>query len=98
MNYAEFAQWTESLVEERQLTREQAEDVREQRRLFDEERATIELEFAGRIVGFVARERLVSDRVVTLLDEAVSAYEGRQVYFEPIGERAMELLVGGEPA
>jgi hypothetical protein len=59
--------------------------VRRQRARFDEERGRIEAEFVGRVVGFVADERVVSDRVSTLLDDVLERYGGaRQVYFEPI--------------
>ena len=85
MNYEEFVQWTDDLLEQGRLDHEQAIDAQSQRALFDEQRSVIETELLGRAVGFLAGERLEADSVSALLDRAVGAYGGtRQLYFESL--------------
>lgn len=89
MNEQEFLNWLETLLRERKLTREQVNDLRRQRELFDAERQMIETEFQGRAVGYIADERWVQDCVPDLLDRAVRVFSGsQQLYFEPIGYTA----------
>lgn len=89
MNEQEFLSWLQTLLRERRLTREQVNDLRQQRELFDAERQMIEAEFQGRAVGYVAGERWVQDCVPDLLDRVAEVFRGsRQLYFEPIGYTA----------
>jgi hypothetical protein len=102
MNHQEFVAWTKALEEEGRLTSEQATDVRHQRSLFNDERTTIQREFAGLIVGFVAGHRLIADSTAALLDEAADLYGvSRQIYFEavetPVPETQETLTPGPDP-
>jgi hypothetical protein len=84
MNWEEFALWTYALVELGRLSLDQAEDARAQRRMFDDQRESLE-ELHDLIVGFVAGELMVADSAVTLIDAAIEHHgSGRQVYFERI--------------
>lgn len=95
MNFEEFATWTGTLVEAGRLDPDQAGDVLRQREIFDQERAVIEREFAGLVVGFVADERVVAERAGELLDRVTQTYrDERQVYFEWIASpMAIELFL-----
>lgn len=96
MTAGEFAYWLGTLVERRRLTSEQADDLRQQRELFDADRERIEQEFAGRVVGFVNEELLVRDGVTEMLSAAVGHYDGqRQLYYEPIAPRMNMLTSQG---
>lgn len=84
MNWEEFERWTYALVEFGRLSPDQAEDARAQRKMFDEQRESLE-DLHGLVVGFVAGELIVTDSAVTLIDAAVERHGGeRQVYFERI--------------
>ncbi len=80
-----FAAWIRSLVQLRRLANEEANDILEQRRLFDEQRSIIEAEFDGSVVGLVAGQRIARQTTTELLDSAAADFGRRQVYFEPIG-------------
>jgi hypothetical protein len=88
----EFAAWVQSLVQQRRLATEEANDVLEQRRLFDEQRSIIEAEYDGSVVGLVAGERIACRTTAELLDSAAANFGARLVYFEPIGRASW--LVG----
>jgi hypothetical protein len=85
VTYEEFAAWIQSLVQQGRLTGSGANDVLEQRRLFDQQRSNIETEFDGSVVGVVAGERITRRTTAELLDAASADFSGRLVYFEPIG-------------
>lgn len=85
MDSEEFVAWVQSLVQQGRLNPEGANDVLEQRRLFDQQRSIIETEFNGSVVGIVAGEQIVRQTTTELLDFAAASFEGRLVYFEPIG-------------
>jgi hypothetical protein len=80
-----FALWVRSLVQERRLTNDEADDILEQRRLFDEQRSIIEAEFDGSVIGLVSGQRIARRTMTELLDLAAVDFRGRQVYFEPMG-------------
>jgi hypothetical protein len=93
MTYEEFADWTYALAEEERLTPDQAEDLRRQRALFDEQREMIEAEYAGAVAGFVDDDLVVTRGVSLILNEALERFGGeRQLYFEPLPARPGEEL------
>ena len=90
MNFDEFTQWTRALTVEGRLSPEQADDVLQQRRRFDNQRQMIENEFPGRVVGFVADELVADDEAPAMLDRVMERFGlERQLYFEWIGERIL---------
>jgi hypothetical protein len=80
----EFERWLSVLVGEGRLDFGQAEDLLAQRRRFDDERERLTAEYHDTVIGFVAGSMLVADSVGQLLEEA-RGFDGRLVYFEPIG-------------
>lgn len=101
MNREQFEAWLTSLVVERTLTSEQADDLARQRQLFDERRDTLTRSIAisddidglveeanlppGVVVGFHADELITAPSVQSILAIAKERQPERMVYFEPIG-------------
>lgn len=89
MTLAEFVEWIQRLASEDRLTQAQADDIIEQRRMFDEHRQMLEAEYRGLVVGYCARERLVGESVTGVLDHARETFKRRRlVYFEVVGPAA----------
>lgn len=81
MTTEEFEQWLSSLVRGGRLEPGEYDELVLQRRLFDQNRARIEAEFPGRVVGYIAGNEVIGDSVPELL-AAAQRFSG-QVYFEP---------------
>lgn len=85
MTDLEFRDWLQTEVQSGRMTRQQRDDLLEQKRLFDADRGEIEQQFQHRVVGYVNGTRKVSNNVQELLAQAQQSCPTRMVYFEPIG-------------
>ena len=84
MNIEELIAWLREEQQARRLSAFQADEVIAQRRQFDQDRKWLGSEFDGKVVGYVADNRIVEDSVTLLLARA-REYEGHMMYFEPVG-------------
>lgn len=85
MTHDEFVRWLEDEVRSERMTEFEMRDLLEQKRLFDAERSIIEIEFAGKIVGYVAGQRRITTTLHELIDPAKDELQDKMIYFEPIG-------------
>ena len=85
MEHGEFERQLLDEVESGQMTIQQMRDLIEQKRRFDAERAAIEEQFQGCVVGFVAGQIEVGKTLHEVLDHAKSHFPNNMVYFEPVG-------------
>lgn len=85
MTDSEFRDWLQAEVRSGRMTLPQRDDLLEQKRHFDADRAEIEQRFRHQVVGFVDGTRQVGATVQDLLAQAQRSYPSRMVYFEPIG-------------
>ena len=85
MTDAEFAEWLRSEADTGRMTFEQVHDLLQQKALFDRNVSAERNFLLGRLVGYVAGERLEHSDIHHLVDEAKRNFPGRMLYFEPIG-------------
>jgi len=94
MDVESFVRWVYEDFFEDVVTataRGQAEDLIQQRRLFDENRQVIEAEYRLRVTGYIADRLRVAETAAELLDQVIDEFPGRMLYFEPVG---YPLIVG----
>jgi hypothetical protein len=85
MTDVEFRAWLETEVLDCRMTRQQRDDLLEQKGCFDHNRAEIERHCQNQVVGYVSGMQKVSATVHELLGQAQRTHPGRMVYFEPVG-------------
>jgi hypothetical protein len=82
---AEFQSWLETEVLDCRMTPQQRDDLLEQKKCFDRNRAEIEKACQQQVVGYVSGIQKVGATVHELLGQAQQNHPGRMVYFEPVG-------------
>ena len=85
MTDAEFRNWLQAEVERGCMTKNQQQDLLEQKQYFDQHRTEIEQQYKDQVVGYVNGTREVCATVHELLSKAQTSCPGRMVYFESIG-------------
>jgi hypothetical protein len=85
MTHQEFFDW---LVDEEingRISPQQREELMNQKNRFESDRAYIEANFPGRVVGYAGNQRFDGDSVHDLLENVQRTQPHRLTYFEPIG-------------
>jgi hypothetical protein len=85
MTHEEFIHWLDDEVKSNRMTPDQLQDLLNQKNLFDNQRATIQGQFLGQIVGFVAGQLRTAGEMHELLETSNAQFPGSMVYFEPVG-------------
>jgi len=85
MTHEEFVNWLRDEVSNERMTQGEMDDLLAQKSLFDNNRSVIELEYNQLIVGYVAGQQRIADRIHELIDAAKMQFPGKMIYFEPIG-------------
>jgi hypothetical protein len=83
-----MANWLNRLVEDGRLGPLQREDLMRQRELFEQDRPTIEEQFQGQVVGYIADNLLAGRSIRDLLVQS-SQYPDQQIYFEQVPYRTL---------
>jgi siderophore synthetase component len=82
--HLDFIRTLDDEVANQRMTPAQRNDLLEQKALFDAAIEANRTEHPGRIVAYVAAEKLVAGDTVDLLKLAEEKHPGRQIYFEPM--------------
>jgi hypothetical protein len=85
MTHEEFVGWLAEEFNNERLPESDMADLLRQKQLFDNNRSTIETEYEGHIVGYVAGDLRVADGIHQLIDEAKERFPDNMIYFEPVG-------------
>lgn len=91
MTNAEYESWLEQELQAGRIDEFDADDLREQRSLFEERRGEITDDFPNRVVGFVAGEMLVHPNEENFVRAAEVLWPGKKYYFETVGARPTEV-------
>lgn len=87
---SDFETMLKEQVEAGQMQQSEMDDLLAQKKLFDDNRQTIEKEHKFKYVGYVNGEMLVAGTMHALLAEARKKHPGKQTYFEKAGDVLFE--------